>query len=49
MDPPENLYWELVEKIEAKIKELEIGNNYCYECGIDYQDYTRNILESLLK
>jgi hypoxanthine-guanine phosphoribosyltransferase len=39
----------LRKKIENKITELEIGNNYCYECGIDYQEYTREILNDLLK
>jgi hypothetical protein len=35
--------------IDALIASLEIGNNYCYECGIDYQDYAREILEDLKK
>lgn len=35
--------------IDALLAELEIGNNYCYECGIDYQEYTREKLEEIKK
>lgn len=47
-----SLHSELAElrgKIKIKINELEIGNNYCYECGIDYHEFARDILEDLLK
>jgi hypothetical protein len=40
---------ELKGKIKTKINELEIDNNYCEECGIDYQNYARDILKDLLK
>ena len=36
-------------KIKLSIDNLEKGNNYCHECGIDYQDYAREILEDLIK
>ena len=39
----------LRQRIQNKIEELEIGNNYCYECGIDYQEYAAVILLDLLK
>jgi hypothetical protein len=35
--------------IDAAINKLEIDNNYCYECGIDYQNYAREILEEIKK
>ncbi len=35
--------------IDAAIEKLEIDNNYCYECGIDYQNYARTILEEIKK
>ena len=36
-----------ISKIDEKVNSLEVGNNYCYECGVDYQEYAREILEDL--
>ena len=36
-----------ISKIDEKINSLEVENNYCYECGIDYQEYAKEILSDL--
>ena len=36
-----------ISKIDEKINSLEVGNNYCYECGIDYHEFAREELEDL--
>lgn len=35
--------------VDVAIEKLEIDNNYCYECGIDYQNFAREILEQIKK
>ena len=36
-----------ISKIDEKVNLLEVGNNYCYECGIDYHEFAREELEDL--